>query len=166
MGGEPSPGARAEAADTGDGLVLDLQLCFDLLKASRAFSGVYRNLLGDAGLTYPQYLTMMTLWEHREMQVKQLGEVLRLDSGTLSPLLKRLEAAGLVTRERNAADERSVTVRPTADGNALRDQVRQVPARIMAATGLSPAQAADLRNTLRILTESLDAAAHTHDTPD
>ncbi|MFF2521410.1 MarR family winged helix-turn-helix transcriptional regulator [Streptomyces liangshanensis] len=166
MGGELSVDDTAGAAETGDGLMLDLQLCFDLLKASRAFNGVYRNLLGPAGLTYPQYLTMMTLWEHREMQVKQLGEVLRLDSGTLSPLLKRLEAAGLVTRERNAADERSVTIRPTADGQALRERVREVPAQIVAATGLSPEQAADLRDRLRTLTDSLDTAARAYPASD
>lgn len=96
-----------------DWLRLDQQICFSLNAASRAFNGVYRVVLKDLGLTYPQYLVMLVLWEHGELPVKKLGEHLRLDSGTLSPLLKRLEAAGLVRRERSVRDERSVRVRPT-----------------------------------------------------
>lgn len=103
-------------------LRLDRQICFSLNAASRAFGGVYRTLLKDLGLTYPQYLVMLVLWEaapeEGPLPVKRLGERLRLDSGTLSPLLKRLEANGLVRRERSATDERSVTIALTPAGAA------------------------------------------------
>src|SRR3954452_6716537 len=124
------------ATSAEDFLRLDEQICFSLNAASRAFGGVYRVLLRDLGITYPQYLVMLVLWEHGELPVKKVGEHLRLDSGTLSPLLKRLEAAGLVRRERSADDERSVTVHLTEDGAALRERALQVPLRISAASGL------------------------------
>lgn len=142
-----------------DLLQLDLQVCFALHATSRAFDRVYRRLLRDTGLTYPQYLAMMALWEHGAMPVKQLGELLRLDSGTLSPLLKRLDAAGLVQRERSPHDERSVIVRPTGEGTALRAQAERIPLEIIAASGLGAADAVDLRARLESLTRALDAAA-------
>ncbi|MGP4045572.1 MarR family winged helix-turn-helix transcriptional regulator [Streptomyces sp. 2A115] len=141
-----------------DFLRLDDQICFSLNAASRAFGGVYRVVLKDLGLTYPQYLVMLVLWEHGELPVKKLGEHLRLDSGTLSPLLKRLEAAGLVRRERSAQDERSVVVRLTDDGTALREQALLVPRRIAAATGFDLDEIRDLRARLDKLTGALDAA--------
>ncbi|GAA0645279.1 MarR family transcriptional regulator [Streptomyces thermocarboxydovorans] len=144
-----------------DWLRLDQQICFSLNAASRAFNGVYRVILKDLGLTYPQYLVMLVLWEHGTLPVKKLGEHLRLDSGTLSPLLKRLEGAGLVCRERSAHDERSVEVRPTEEGLALRERAREVPRRIAAATGFDPARIQSLRADLDRLTEALDAAAAT-----
>ena len=101
---------------------------------------------------------MLVLWEHGELPVKQLGEHLRLDSGTLSPLLKRLEAAGLVTRERSAQDERSVTVRLTAEGAALKEQAREVPLKVIRSTGLDHKELADLRSQVQRLTAALDAA--------
>ncbi len=139
-----------------DWLRLDQQICFSLNAASRAFNGVYRVVLKDLGLTYPQYLVMLVLWEHGELPVKKLGEHLRLDSGTLSPLLKRLEAAGLVRRERSVRDERSVEVRLTAEGVALRERATEVPRRIAAATGLDLAEVQDLRTRLDRLTAALD----------
>jgi DNA-binding MarR family transcriptional regulator len=142
-----------------DWLRLDQQICFSLNAASRAFGGIYRGLLKDLGLTYPQYLVMLVLWEHGDLPVKQLGEHLRLDSGTLSPLLKRLEAAGLVRRERSARDERSVRVRPTGEGEALRERALEVPRRIAAATGFDLDEIRDLRARLDRLTGALDAAA-------
>ncbi|MFD6419379.1 MarR family winged helix-turn-helix transcriptional regulator [Streptomyces sp. NPDC060194] len=145
--------ARAE-----DHLRLDLQICFSLHAATRAFNGVYRTALKDLGLTYPQYLAMLVLWEHGELPVKRMGQLLRLDSGTLSPLLKRMESAGLVERRRSARDERSVTVRPTGAGLELREQALQVPGRIAAATGYSLEQAEQLRTVLETLTERLDRA--------
>lgn len=141
-----------------DFLRLDSQICFALGAANRAFGGLYRVVLKDLGLTYPQYLAMMVLWEHGEMPVKELGQHLRLDSGTLSPLLKRLEAAGLLVRERSATDERSVHVRPTEAGTALRDQAVEVPRRIAAATGFELGEIKDLQDRLRRLTAALDAA--------
>ncbi|GGY49203.1 MarR family winged helix-turn-helix transcriptional regulator [Streptomyces djakartensis] len=144
-----------------DWLRLDQQICFSLHAASRAFNSVYRVILKDLGLTYPQYLVMLVLWEHDELPVKKLGEHLRLDSGTLSPLLKRLEAAGLVRRERSARDERSVEVRLTEEGTALRQRALQVPRRIAASTGFGPEEVRTLRAHLDELTTALDAAALT-----
>jgi DNA-binding MarR family transcriptional regulator len=165
-GMSPTP-APIPSADTGEEnwLRLDRQICFSLHAASRAFNGVYRVILKDLGLTYPQYLVMLVLWEQGEMPVKKLGEHLRLDSGTLSPLLKRLEAAGLVRRERSARDERSVEVRLTEEGVALRERAVRVPRRIAAATGFDIDEIRDLRDRLDQLTSTLDAAA-LEDTPD
>ncbi|WKX09622.1 MarR family winged helix-turn-helix transcriptional regulator [Streptomyces sp. NL15-2K] len=140
-------------------LRLDSQICFSLHAASRAFNGVYRVVLKELGLTYPQYLVMLVLWERGELPVKKLGEHLRLDSGTLSPLLKRLETAGLVRRERSARDERSVEVRLTEAGVALRERALQVPRRIAAATGFDLEEIRDLRERLDRLTTTLDEAA-------
>jgi len=142
-----------------DWLRLDQQICFSLNAASRAFGGVYRVLLKDLGITYPQYLVMLVLWEHGDLPVKKLGEHLRLDSGTLSPLLKRLETAGLVRRERSIRDERSVEVRLTAEGAAMRERAEQVPRRIAAATGIDVDEIRQLRTRLDELTSALDAAA-------
>ncbi|MFD6878933.1 MULTISPECIES: MarR family winged helix-turn-helix transcriptional regulator [unclassified Streptomyces] len=142
-----------------DFLRLDGQICFALNAASRAFGGLYRVVLKDLGLTYPQYLVMLVLWEHGTMPVKQLGQHLRLDSGTLSPLLKRLETAGLIRRERSAADERSVHAILTEEGAALRERAVEVPRRIAAATGFELAEIRDLQTRLGRLTAALDAAA-------
>lgn len=142
-------------------LRLDRQICFSLHAASRAFNGVYRVVLKDLGLTYPQYLVMLVLWEEGDLPVKKLGERLRLDSGTLSPLVKRLEAAGLVRRERSAADERSVLVRVTGEGAALRERALEVPRRIGSATGFDLAEIGALRDRLDRLTAALDEAART-----
>ncbi|MFJ9774679.1 MarR family winged helix-turn-helix transcriptional regulator [Kitasatospora sp. NPDC101157] len=139
-------------------LRLDQQICFSLNAASRAFGGVYRVLLRDLGLTYPQYLVMLVLWEDGELPVKRIGERLRLDSGTLSPLLKRLEAAGLVRRERSQEDERSVSVTLTAEGSALRARAGQVPRRLLAATGLPVEDLAALQELLHRVTAALDSA--------
>ncbi|POX64663.1 MarR family transcriptional regulator [Streptomyces sp. Ru62] len=140
-------------------LRLDRQICFSLHAASRAFNSVYRVILKDLGLTYPQYLVMLVLWEQGDLPVKRLGEQLRLDSGTLSPLVKRLEGAGLVRRERSAEDERSVRVHLTEEGTALRERALEVPRRIMSATGLDLAEIVDLHTRLERLTTALDAAA-------
>lgn len=153
------PAPDPVGAPDADWLRLDQQICFSLHAASRAFNGVYRVILKDLGLTYPQYLVMLVLWEHGELPVKKLGEHLRLDSGTLSPLLKRLEAAGLVTRERSARDERSVVVRPTGKGTALRGRAGLVPRRMVEATGFGVDEIAALRARLDALTTALDRAA-------
>ncbi|MFI7102372.1 MarR family winged helix-turn-helix transcriptional regulator [Streptomyces sp. NPDC050161] len=139
-------------------LRLDHQVCFSLHAASRAFGGVYRDALKDLGLTYPQYLVMLVLWEDGPRPVKAIGERLRLDSGTLSPLLKRLETAGLVRRERSADDERSVTVRLTPDGEELRERALPVPRRMLAATGLTVEELRTLRGLLGRVTGALDQA--------
>jgi DNA-binding MarR family transcriptional regulator len=134
------------------------QLCFALHAASRAFDSLYRVLLRETGLTYPQYLALLVLWEHGEMSVKSLGETLRSDSGTLSPLLKRLEAAGLVERRRSSRDERSVIVRVTEAGDALRGRACEVPMGVAGAVGLSLAEVGELRTRLSELTAALDQA--------
>lgn len=139
-------------------LRLDHQVCFSLQAASRAFGGVYREALKELGLTYPQYLAMMVLWERGPLPVKAIGERLHLDSGTLSPLLKRLEAAGLVRRERSAEDERSVTVHLTDAGVLLRERALPVPRSILRATGLSVQEVLALQDTLGRLTASLGRA--------
>ncbi|MEU1460993.1 MarR family transcriptional regulator [Streptomyces sp. NPDC005727] len=154
----PTPPATETVPDS-EWLRLDRQICFSLNAASRAFNGVYRVILKELGLTYPQYLVLLVLWEHGELPVKKLGEHLRLDSGTLSPLVKRLETAGLVTRERSAHDERSVQVRLTGQGAALRERALEVPRRIAAATGFELAEIGELRERLDRLTSALDAAA-------
>ncbi|MFB6705415.1 MarR family winged helix-turn-helix transcriptional regulator [Streptomyces sp. NPDC056333] len=157
MTSTPSPSREAQAE--ADYLRLDQQICFSLNAASRAFGSVYRVLLKDLGLTYPQYLVMLALWEHGELPVKKLGEHLRLDSGTLSPLLKRLETAGLVRRERSTLDERSVHIHLTDDGMALRERALVVPRRIAAATGFDLDEITDLQGRLNRLTAALNAAA-------
>lgn len=159
--------ATTESSAAGaDWLRLDRQICFSLHAASRAFNGAYRVILKDLGLTYPQYLVMLVLWEHGDLAVKKLGEHLRLDSGTLSPLLKRLEAAGLVHRERSARDERSVEVRLTGEGAALRERALEVPRRIAAATGFGVDDINELRERLDRLTAALDSAALEPTAPD
>ncbi|KOX30821.1 MULTISPECIES: MarR family winged helix-turn-helix transcriptional regulator [unclassified Streptomyces] len=153
----PGPGGSPVLPD-GDFLRLDRQICFSLHAATRAFNGVYREALKELGLTYPQYLVMLVLWEHRELSVKGIGERVRLDSGTLSPLLKRLETAGYVERRRSPEDERSVTVRLTEAGAGLRERALGVPRRIAAATGLDLAELGDLRERLHELAVRLGAA--------
>jgi DNA-binding MarR family transcriptional regulator len=145
-------------ARTEDHLRLGNQICFSLHAASRAFGSVYRVVLKDLGLTYPQYLVLLVLWEHGALPVKKIGEHLRLDSGTLSPLLKRLEAAGLVRRERSTDDERSVTVHLTDAGTALHEKALRIPPRISAATGLDLDEINDLRARVDRLTAALTAA--------
>jgi DNA-binding MarR family transcriptional regulator len=138
--------------------VLSDLLCFELYAASRALTAAYRPLLDPLGLTYPQYLVMIVLWESEPLPVGTLAERLRLDYGTVSPLLKRLEAAGLVRRERRGDDERSVQVSLTDAGRALREPASSVPAAICAAMGLDLQQLGRLRGQLRQLSASV--AAH------
>ncbi|GAA1121139.1 MarR family winged helix-turn-helix transcriptional regulator [Nocardiopsis composta] len=143
----------------GDALSLDNQLCFALYSASRAFTGLYRELLADLGLTYPQYLVMLVLWERGAVPVKELGAALHLDSGTLSPLLRRLEAAGLVRRERSTEDERVVRAVPTERGSRLRERADGIPQRLLCSAGLSAGDARELRERLEGITASLTGAA-------
>lgn len=119
-----------------DWLKLDQQLCFLLYGASRAVTQLYQPLLAPLGITYPQYLVMLVLWEERGASMRRLCERLYLDSGTLTPLVKRLEAAGLVTRERSAADERVVDVKLTAAGARLKREARRIPETLVCQLGL------------------------------
>jgi len=140
-------------------LRLDDQVCFALYTASRAMTGVYRPLLERLGLTYPQYLVMLVLWEQRSTTVKELSAVLRLDSGTLSPLLKRMDAHGLVRRQRRLDDERSVEITLTDKGKALRAKARAVPDRLVGALDMSSHELAALREQLHRITAALDQSA-------
>ncbi|MDQ1202812.1 MarR family winged helix-turn-helix transcriptional regulator [Rhodococcus sp. SORGH_AS_0303] len=141
-----------------DALTLDKQLCFALYSASRATTAVYRPLLDDLGITYPQYLVMLVLWERDGLSVSELGDRLGLDSGTLSPLLKRIETLSLVTRERSAEDERRVEIRLTDTGRALRSAAAHVPECIFTATGLTEDEATTLIALVRKTTASLRSA--------
>lgn len=145
--------AAAKAA--GDHLRLDNQLCFALYAASGLVTRAYRPLLEPLGLTYPQYLVMLVLWEQAPRTVKALGQALELDSGTLTPLLKRLDAAGFVTRARDAEDERRVQIALTAKGDALRKRAAEVPAALACQLHLSLDQIIDLRTTLQNLTRKM-----------
>ncbi|MFC4639446.1 MarR family winged helix-turn-helix transcriptional regulator [Deinococcus hohokamensis] len=137
---------------------LEDQLCFDLYVTSRALTAAYRPLLSALGLTYPQYLVMLALWEHGPLTVTALGTRLSLDSGTLSPLLKRLEGAGYLQRARVQTDERAVEVSLTAAGVALKARAADVPGTITCMIGLQPQAMQDLQRTLRAITEHLEHA--------
>jgi MarR family transcriptional regulator, organic hydroperoxide resistance regulator len=138
-------------------LQLSNQLCFATYSAAHAFNKVYKPLLDRLGVTYPQFLVLLVLWDRDRLTVTEIGRHLFLDSGTLTPLLKRLEAAGHVSRHRDAADERRVVVEPTDQGWALRDEVAGVPLELMASLDISEREAATLRRTLGKLIEHLDA---------
>ena len=140
---------------TPDHLLLDQQLCFALYAASRSVTGLYRPLLDPLGLTYPQYLVMLVLWEQDGLTVRELGQRLQLDSGTLTPLLKRLQAAGLVDRQRRTEDEREVDIRLTTAGLALREQASDVPKCMAQRLQLNPEQMQTLRDELKRLTRQL-----------
>src|SRR5690242_11318190 len=136
-------------------LALEEQVCFALAVASRSVIASYRTVLEPLGLTHPQYLTMLALWEHGTLSVKALGALLHLEPATVSPLVKRLEQAGLVTRTRSSDDERLIEVALTANGRALRRKAVKVPATMLARFGMS---VDDLRATNAVLHRIIDAA--------
>jgi MarR family transcriptional regulator, organic hydroperoxide resistance regulator len=143
---------------TDDPLLLGNQLCFAVYSTAHAFNRVYMPLLDALGLTYPQYLVMLCLWERDGPAVKEIGERLHLDSGTLTPLLKRLETADLVRRARDTADERQVRINLTAAGRALRDKARAVPHGILCASGRTSDELKVLQKELVELRDRLNAA--------
>jgi DNA-binding MarR family transcriptional regulator len=136
---------------------LDEQLCFALYSASRAVTAAYRPLLDELDLTYPQYLVLLVLWEEEPCTVGHLGDRLHLDSGTLSPLLKRLESAGLVRRRRSGTDERRVDITLTAKGRALEERAACIPDRLLGADDSAAADLAALRDALHLITAELHA---------
>jgi len=138
-------------------LLLDNQLCFALYSASLAMTKLYKPLLDELGLTYPQYLVMLVLWEGDGLMVSELGQRLYLDSGTLTPLLKRLEAAGLVSRMRAAEDERRVHIHLTTAGRRLKARAARVPACVLAASRCSIPELLQLTEQIRTLRERLAA---------
>jgi DNA-binding MarR family transcriptional regulator len=160
---------KASGAATGEGvdpLRLDLQLCFALYGASNRVTRLYRSLLDPLGLTYPQYLVMLALWERAPRSVGELGQALDLDSGTLTPLLKRLEAQGLVDRARDPRDERRVIVSLTPEGTALREKAQPIPGEVVCRLGGDLRELGDLREGLNALLQRLDAAQTPQRTPD
>ncbi|MEW6642218.1 MAG: MarR family transcriptional regulator [Pseudomonadota bacterium] len=134
---------------------LENQLCFAVYAAGHAFTQAYKPFLEPQGLTYPQYLVLLQLWERDDQTVKQLGEPLFLDSGTLTPLLKRMEAAGWIMRRRDSDDERVVRVTLTDKGRAFREAAREIPAALMCAAGLDVPTLSALRNKLKRVTGGL-----------
>jgi MarR family transcriptional regulator, organic hydroperoxide resistance regulator len=139
-------------------LLLGNQLCFAIYSTAHAFNRVYKSLLKRLGLTYPQYLVMLVLWERDDLPVKDIGERLFLDSGTLTPLLKRLEAAELIKRTRGTEDERQVLIALTSRGHALREKARAVPHAILAASACSLTELSAMKNELVGLRDRLNAA--------
>jgi DNA-binding MarR family transcriptional regulator len=136
-------------------LLLDEQLCFALYSTSLALNKVYRRILGGLDLTYPQYLVMMVLWERDGVTVSELGEKLFLDSATLTPLLKRMESAGLLTRVRAADDERQVLITLSPKGRSLRQRAAEVPDSVLCASQCSPEELVRLKKQLELLRKNL-----------
>ncbi|OON40129.1 MarR family transcriptional regulator [Izhakiella australiensis] len=138
-------------------LLLDQQLCFALYSANLAVHKLYRQLLAKLGITYPQYLVMMVLWERDDITVSAIGERLFLDSATLTPLLKRLESAGLLSRQRSRQDERQVAVRLTEEGRALRRQAEGFPQAVQCASACDSDTLLALKRQLETLRDNLNA---------
>jgi DNA-binding MarR family transcriptional regulator len=148
--------ARKHATDLP--LLLGNQLCFAVYSTAHAFNRFYKPLLDRLRLTYPQYLVMLVLWERDGLPIKDIGERLFLDSGTLTPLLKRLEAAGLIKRTRSTEDERQVLIALTSQGQSLREKARAVPQAMLAASACSVTELSAMKNELIALRDRLNAA--------
>lgn len=142
-------GEFTRESSEGEDLLLERQLCFALSVASRSVIGAYRPVLEDLNLTHPQYLVMLALWESSPRTVRELSDTLAMEPATLSPMLKRLEANGLVTRERVVGNERALAVGLTAEGGALRERALSVPGTMLAKLGLSRKQAEELNLMMR-----------------
>ncbi|AOY87397.1 MarR family transcriptional regulator [Marinobacter salinus] len=153
--------------DADDMLALDNQICFALYAANRAITARYRPLLAELDLTYPQYLVMLVLWERDSSGcttgVSRLGKRLRLDSGTLTPLLKRLAARGLVLRQRSAEDERVVTLSLTEAGRALQERARSVPEQLLSGLQVAPERLLALREELKAVLMALEGEGEPSD---
>jgi DNA-binding MarR family transcriptional regulator len=149
--------AHAAAADP---LALDNQFCFALYSASLAMTKTYKPFLDKIGLTYPQYLVMLVLWQQDDVLVKTIGEKLFLDSGTLTPLLKRLEASSLIERKRDESDERQVRITLTREGRALKKKAQSIPYQVLCASGQPKEALTSLREKLSAIRDDL-ANAHT-----
>ncbi|MEU7690134.1 MarR family transcriptional regulator [Microbispora hainanensis] len=149
----------SDIGDIVDPLALENQVCFALAVASRSVIGLYRPLLEPMGLTHPQYLVMLALWQHAPLSVKDLSRMLALEPATLSPLLKRLEAAGYVERRRASDDERSLAIVLTDEGRALRRQAEKVPVAIVERLGM---ELTELQSLHQALTRVIAAANGAH----
>lgn len=149
MTGMDTPSSKFNA------LLLDNLLCFALYSANLAMHKLYRQLLSELGLTYPQYLAMLVLWERDDLTVSELGQRLFLDSATLTPLLKRLEVMGLIARTRSKDDERQVLITLTPAGRELKAKATSIPSAVLCASACSPVQLADLKQQLETLRNNL-----------
>lgn len=149
---------KTKTAPSSRVLELDNQLCFALYSANLALNKVYRQLLAPLQLTYPQYLVMLVLWERDDVTVSEIGERLFLDSATLTPLLKRLESAGLISRQRSRQDERQVVVTLSDSGRALQEQARDIPEQVGCAAACDTATLTSLKLELEKLRENLHHA--------
>ena len=156
--------ARKQAA-ADQALRLDNQICFAVYSTAHAFNRVYKPLLDRLGLTYPQYLVMLVLWERDGIAVKEIGERLFLDSGTLTPLLKRMEGMGLVKRTRSTEDERQVLIALTAQGQALKEKARTLPQSILSAAQCSVSEIVAMKDEIVKLRDKLNAAIGDPPTP-
>lgn len=152
----PESSAEPTPQSPDDWLKLDAQLCFRLYAASRGLTRCYQPLLDALGLTYPQYLAMLVLWQRDGLTVSELSDKLKLDPSTMTPLLKRLESAGWITRQRRKQNEREVEITLTDSGRALRERALAVPPAVMQATGLTIKEAETLRGLLDTLMKQLD----------
>jgi len=146
-------------------LALDRQVCFAVAAASRSVVNLYRPILEPLGLTHPQYLVMLALWEESPLRAKDLGERLLLDPATLSPLLKRLDQQGLLTRARDGADERALAIRLTEQGQALRAEAERVPGRVIEGLGLTLDELEGIREAVTTLLEASRSATGVRSAP-
>jgi len=144
------------AIENSNALLLENQICFPLYSAANALIRAYKPFLDQLDLTYSQYLVMLVLWQHSAVTVKELGRQLGLDSGTLTPLLKRLESKGLVLRKRSTKDERARIISLTRQGKSLEQQAANIPGDLFCKTGLTPAQAKQLKVLCQQLQATLD----------
>lgn len=142
-----------------ESLKLDNQLCFALYACAKEVTRIYKPFLDKFGITYTQYITLLVLWEQDNITVKELGKKLHLDSGTLTPLLKKLESMKLLKRIRDTHDERNVYIKLTDKGLSMQDEALEIPKKVFCSTGISMEEASDLRDKLKNLLNSLDEKA-------
>ncbi|AKA68867.1 MULTISPECIES: MarR family winged helix-turn-helix transcriptional regulator [Clostridium] len=142
-----------------ESLKLDNQLCFALYACAKEVTRIYKPLLDKFGITYTQYITLLVLWEHDNITVKELGKKLHLDSGTLTPLLKKLENMKLLERLRDTHDERNVYIKLTDKGVNMRDEALEIPKKMFCSTGISIEEASNLKDKLKNLLNNLDEKA-------
>lgn len=138
---------------------LEDHLCFSLYACSRAIFRLYRPFLDELNLTYPQYLVLLVLWERKQSSVKELGELLGLDSGTLTPMLKRMEAAGLVERKRSVEDERVVMITITKVGNLIKEKAVCIPRSLLESTGMTAEEVITINNVIKKLLQKVNTAS-------
>ncbi|WP_051681590.1 MarR family winged helix-turn-helix transcriptional regulator [Cellulomonas sp. HZM] len=144
--------------DVTDPLAVEAQVCLTVSAAARGLVGLYRDLLEPLGLTHPQYLAMLALWQHGPLPLKDLAGILHLEPATTSPLVRRLEAMGLVTRDRGTQDERVLLVAPTEAGRAMRAQAVPIPGAMVAGLGLTPEQIEQIRTAAQLLVDATSGA--------